>query len=141
MSMQSRGKYAVIVGCGKLGAYLAGALSECGCSVVVIDCDIGRFAELSTGFSGFTLEGDAIEFATMEQAKIGQAGLFFAMTGSDSVNLMTSQIARKYYNVAKVATRIYDPELEGFCRHMGLIPILPVTVTAEALLHTLGFEE
>jgi len=141
MSMKLRGKYAVIVGCGKLGAYLAGALSESGCSVIVIDRDSERFAELSTGFSGFAIEGDAIELATMEQAKTGQADLFLATTGSESVNLMTSQIARKYYNVAKVATRIYYPELEGFCLRLGLIPILPVTTTAGTLLHKLGFEE
>jgi len=136
-----RGVYAVVVGCGRLGLYLAGALSEGGCSVVVVDIDSSRFLDLGAGFSGFTIEGDAIELATLEQSKTGKADIFIAATGSDSVNLMVSQIARTIYGVKKVATRIYDPALEPQCRRADLLPISTVTTAAVSVLRALGLQE
>ena len=133
-------KYAVLVGCGNLGRFLAGTLSEAGWSVVVIDRDAERFSELSPGFSGFTVEGDAVEFSTMQKAKTEHADLFLATTRSDSVNLMTSQVAREFFHVESVVTRISNPELEPLCRSRGLVPVSPVSVTADALLQAIGLE-
>jgi trk system potassium uptake protein TrkA len=130
--------YVVIVGCGKLGAFLAEAFSEDGCSVVVIDREGSRFAELSSAFSGFTIEGSAVELPTLEQAKTDQADVFVAATGSESVNLMTSQIARVRYKVPKIASRIYSQQLEEFCRGKGIIPIPAVSVEAASFLKILG---
>jgi len=139
--IRAHGVYAVVVGCGRLGLYLASALSESGCSVVVIDIDGSRFRELGAGFSGFTIEGDAVELATLEQSKPEKADIFIAATGSDSVNLMASQIARSIYRVKKVATRIYDPALEPLCRRADLLPISTVTSAAGSVLQALGLQE
>lgn len=130
--MESKNSSAVIIGCGRLGGYLAGALSESGYSVVVIDRDADRFGELPASFSGFTVEGNADEFATLQRAKVGSAQIFAAVTDSDSVNLMTAQIARRLYRVPSVASRVYDRELEDFCRKQEIVPILSVTVEAES---------
>lgn len=136
--MKNESSYAIIVGCGRLGSFLAGSLSEHGYSVVVIDRDADRFAELPVSFSGFTIEGNAGEFATLERAKVATSQIFAAVTGSDSVNLMTSQIARALYQVPRVASRIYDRELEEFCRHLDIIPVPAVTIEAASFLEILS---
>ncbi|HUX20370.1 MAG TPA: NAD-binding protein, partial [Spirochaetia bacterium] len=137
-NVQKRNGYSVIVGCGELGARLAGAFSESGQSVVIIDRDSERFSLLPPGFSGFTLEGDAVELLTLQRAKTGQASIFVATTESDSVNLFTCQTARTYYEVPTVACRIYDPELEEICRTKGIIPIPSIAVEAESFMALLG---
>lgn len=136
--MRNKNSYAIIVGCGRLGTFLAGSLSERGYSVVVIDRDADSFGELPVSFSGFTIEGNAGEFATLQRAKVATAQIFAAVTGSDSVNLMTAQIARALYQVPHVASRIYDRELEEFCRHLDVIPVPSVTIEAESFLDILG---
>lgn len=135
--MRNESRYAVIVGCGRLGAFLASSLSEQGFSVVVIDRDGDCFAELSAGFSGFTIEGDAGEFLTLQRAKVDRARIFVAATGSDSVNLMSAQIARVRYAVPYVASRIYDRDLEDFCRSLDVFPMRAVAIEAESFLHTI----
>lgn len=139
--MARKGKYAVVVGCGRMGSYIAHALSRGSWDVVVVDIDPQRFAELAPDFSGFTIEGDAVEMPTLEQAKTGAAALFVAASGRDSVNLMTSQIARRHFGVESVACTIHDPDLEALCRMVNVTPITPVTTTAENLLRAMGIDD
>lgn len=129
--MRTKNSHAVIVGSGRLGAYLAGSLSESGYSVIIIDRNADAFAELPTGFSGFTIEGNAVEFATLKRAKVDAAVLFAAVTGCDSVNLMTAQVARALFGVAAVASRVRDRELAEFCRELDIVPVPSVAIEAE----------
>ena len=72
--------YIVIVGCGRLGSYLANQLSRSGHSIVVIDANENTFLELSPDFSGFRITGDATQIAVLREAKLKQADVFFATT-------------------------------------------------------------
>jgi len=126
--------YIVIVGCGRLGSHLANQLSRVGHSVVVIDKDETTFNELSPGFSGFRIEGDATQMGVLKEAKLMRADVVFATTHEDNVNLMAAQVARKIFNVPHVLARVFDPRREQVYDQLGIETICPTSVASEMFL-------
>jgi trk system potassium uptake protein TrkA len=125
--------YIIIVGCGRLGAYLATRFSHAGHSVVVIDINIESFERLSFQFSGFKLEGDATELQVLKQAKIDRADLLLAATEYDNINLMVAQEARKIFRVPRVMARVDEPDRENIYRDLGIETICPTTIVGELI--------
>lgn len=133
--------YVIIVGCGRLGSFLANRLSNEGYSVVVIDANAGAFdALMPETFSGFRVEGDATELAVLKQAKIDKADVVIGATHDENVNIMTAQIARNTFGVPKVLVRVLDPNKEAFCRSVGIESICPTSLTAERMIRALNEE-
>jgi len=126
--------YIVIVGCGRLGSLLANQLSQKGHSVLVIDPSEDAFNNLSPGFSGFRIPGDASQLTILKEAKLEKADVFFATTQSDNVNLMVAQVARKLFQVPQVLARIEDPKREDVFNRLGIETICPTSVGAELFL-------
>ena len=126
--------YIVIVGCGRVGSYLANHLSHTGHSVVVIDSDESTFNNLSPDFSGFRVVGDATRITVLKDAKLKAADVFFATTHWDNVNLMVAQIARKLFHVPQVLARVFDPKREKVYEQLGIETICPTSVAAEMFL-------
>jgi trk system potassium uptake protein TrkA len=123
--------YVVVVGCGGFGAYLASHHSKAGSSVVVIDVAPGAFTALPTDFSGFTIEGNASEYAVLRQAKTNKAGLFIAATGRDPINLFCAQVAKSHFAVPEVFARVRDPELTRMYEGGTVRIICPALLSAE----------
>ena len=128
--------YIVIVGCGRLGAYLANGLSREGHGVVTIDIDERAFGGLSPEYGGFRVEGDATELAVLRQAKMDQADVVIATTQEDNVNLMVAQVARKVFAVPRVLARVFDPKREGIYRRLGVETVCPTSTAADLFLRS-----
>jgi trk system potassium uptake protein TrkA len=128
--------YIVVVGCGRLGAFLASRLSSEGNAVVVIDRNPSTFEELSPEFSGFRIEADATHLSALKQAKLDRADVLIATTHDDNVNLMVAQIAKKVYAVPNVLARVFDPKREEVYRMLGIKTISPTSVAADLFLRT-----
>ncbi len=134
--------YIIIVGCGRLGAYIANRFSLAGHSVVVIDDNAESFEKLSFHFSGFRVEGDATELQVLKQAKIDRADLLFATTEQDNINLMVAQVAQKIFKVPRVMARVYVPDRENIYRDLGIETICPTTIVGDLVadMYMEGFE-
>lgn len=117
--------YVIVAGCGRLGSELARNLSEEGHDVVVIDRDRSAFDLLGTAFEGVTIEGTAIDIDFLRQAGADRADALAAVAGSDEVNLMVGQIARRQFNLRRVVVRVNDPHLESAYRRLGLLTLRP----------------
>jgi len=135
--MSKKQLYIVIVGCGRLGSFLANKLSRDGHSVVILDIDKSKFENLSAEFSGFTIEGDAIESAVLKQAKIDKADAMISVTREDNANLMISQIAKKIYKVPKVMARIFDLKREEVFRQLGIETISSISIAGDVFLRSI----
>ncbi|MGB3615850.1 MAG: TrkA family potassium uptake protein [Elainellaceae cyanobacterium] len=129
--------YVVVVGCGRLGSLLASRLSGEGNSVVVIDENESAFGALTGAFSGFQIEGDATELATLETAKIAQADCLLAVTDQDNINIMVAQIAKSIFNVPTVLARVFDPKREQLYGEFGIETISPNQLSADCFFQTL----
>lgn len=125
--------YIIIIGCGRLGSHLANLLSASKKSVVVIDKTEESFKRLTSNFSGFTIEADAIEEEVLEEAKIDQADVVVSVTNDDNTNIMIAQIAKKIYNVPKVIARLIEPNKQKIYNQLGIVTICPTILSAEEI--------
>lgn len=123
----------VIMGCGRVGARLAGLLDDNGHSVTVLDNDAYSFRRLPPKFSGKTLLGNGLNEEALIKAGIEGANAFFAVTQGDNRNIMATQIAKHIFNVPKVICRIYDPLRQELYSTLGLETISPTTIFAQIL--------
>ena len=128
----------VIMGCGRVGAWLARLLDADGHSVTVLDTDPYSFRRLSfprllPDFKGTALVGNGIDQESLKRAGIEQADIFVALTQGDNRNVMACQIAKHIFNVPRVICRIYDPLRQELYSTLGLEAISPTTVFAQTL--------
>jgi trk system potassium uptake protein TrkA len=110
----------VIVGCGRLGAELAGRLFERGHEVSVIDNNERAFSALPGNFEGRINEGDGINRDVLHRAGIERADAVAVVTDSDVLNAVVGHLARSYYHVSNVIVRNYDPRYRPIMEAYGL---------------------
>ncbi len=123
----------VIMGCGRVGARLAGLLDADGHTVTVLDIDSYSFRRLPPSFNGTALVGNGIDEEALRRAGIEEADIFVALTQGDNRNVMAAQIAKHIFNVPKSVCRIYDPLRQELYSTLGLETISPTTVFAQIL--------
>ena len=123
----------VIMGCGRVGAQLAGLLDTDGHSVTILDTDAYSFRRLLPTFSGTALIGNGLNEEVLKKAGIEEADAFVAVTQGDNRNVMAAQIAKHIFNVPKVVCRIYDPLRQELYNTLGLEAISPTTIFAQLL--------
>ena len=110
----------VIVGCGRVGSFLAGLLDSGGHEVTIIDLDRAAFAHLPAGFKGTTLMGNGTDLDLLRQADIPKADAFVALTQGDNRNLMAAQVAKQIFNVKQVIAKVNDPIRADLYRERGI---------------------
>ena len=123
----------VIMGCGRVGARLAGVLSKNGHGVTILDNDSYSFRRLPTDFQGTALLGNGIDEEVLRRAGIEEADAFIALTQGDNRNIMSTQMAKHIFNVPRALCRIYDPLRRDLYEKLGLEAISPTTIFAEIL--------
>ncbi len=123
----------VIMGCGRVGAHLAGMLDREGHDVTIMDVEPFSLKKLPAAFSGTAMVGNALEEEALKKAGIEDADVFVSATQGDNRNVMACQIAKHIYNVPRVVSRIYDPIREEMYRGLGIESVSPTKVVAELL--------
>ena len=131
----------VIMGCGRVGARLAGTLGAEGHDVTVLDTDAYSFRRLPPAFNGTALLGSGADEDALRKAGIEEADVFLALTQGDNRNLMATQMAKYIFNVPRTICRIYDPLREEMYSSLGLETISPTVVFAQLLKEKLETEE
>ena len=130
--------YTVIIGCGRLGASLANAISDKDASVMIVDRDERAFRKLGTAYGGLTLTGDATDIAVLRSAEIERADTVVSVTNDDNTNIMVAQIARNVYHIPNVICRLYDPEREIVYKEFGIDTICPTVLSTREIDRLLG---
>src|SRR3990172_6490949 len=122
--------YAIVVGGGKVGYYLAKELLEGNHEVLVIEKDGGKCERIAQELGDIVLKGDGCEAATMEIAGFGRADMVLAVTGDDEDNLVSCQVAKAKFDVPRMIARINNPKNEAIFRKLGI----DTTVSATAAI-------
>jgi trk system potassium uptake protein TrkA len=105
----------VVVGAGKVGAFITADLVANGHEVVVIEQDRRRLAELETrdGLAGVRfVAGDACEVTSLAASGCERADVLVAVTGDDEDNLVVSLLAKQEFAVPRVLARVNHPQNE-----------------------------
>lgn len=121
--------YIIIAGSGRLGASIAGKLSEQKKDVMVIDIDKTAFRKLPISFGGLTLVASVTDLERLKVAEIDKATVFIAVTDDDCTNICAAQIAKKVFHIEKIIARIYDEEKIPLVSGMGINTICPTRLS------------
>ena len=124
----------VILGCGRVGTLLAHELDRMGHSVAVVDRDPEAFRSLSADFTGQTVTGVGFDRETLENAGIGRAHAFAAVSSGDNSNIISARVARETYGVEQVVARIYDPRRAEVYQRLGIPTVATVAWTTGQIM-------
>jgi trk system potassium uptake protein TrkA len=121
------------MGCGRVGARLAGLLDTDWHQVAILDTDSYSFRRLPPDFHGTALVGNGLDESVLKRAGIDEASAFVALTQGDNRNVMAAQIAKHIFNVPRVICRIYDPLRQELYSTLGIETFSPTKIFAEML--------
>jgi trk system potassium uptake protein TrkA len=127
----------LIMGCGRVGARIAGILDGEGHKVTVLDINSNAFRRLPQGYGGNRAVGNGMDQRALERAGIREADAFIAVTQGDNRNIFGSELAREVYQVPRVICRIYDPIREEIFRDLGLETFSPTSLGAKIMVEML----
>ena len=85
----------VILGAGKIGAYLASVLSKEEHNVTIIDKELQSLERVSKESDVATIYDDIAHWKILDDLIESKPDLFIAMTGNDETNLTACNIAKK----------------------------------------------
>ncbi len=131
----------VIVGCGRVGGFLAGLLDTEGHHVSVVDiastsparAERAWFQHLPSTFKGETILGDGTDLEILRQAGVEKADALLALTEGDNRNLMAAQIAQKIFGVRRVVAKVNDPVRAQIYRRQGIDTFSRTTILGTLL--------
>jgi trk system potassium uptake protein TrkA len=129
----------IIIGCGKMGSGLALSLTRKGHAVTIIDIDPAAFQLLGKGFKGETIVGVGFDREILEKARIGVADALIACSKNDDANALIGRIARNYYKVPHIISRLYDPRRAEIYRSLGIQTISTTTWGVLRAMEMLSF--
>ncbi len=130
----------VVIGCGRIGAYVARRLAGDGHAVCVIDQDAASLARLGESFSGETVVGPGFDREVLQSARVAEADAVVVLTNVDATNFMVARAVTGLFGVGRVTVRINDPEFQSIFDELGLdtipLPDLVLDRVRDALATT-----
>ncbi|WP_083335858.1 potassium channel family protein [Mycobacteroides saopaulense] len=130
----------VVMGCGRVGAALAGGLARIGHEVAIIDKEASAFNRLGPEFSGERIVGMGFDRDVLLRAGIERAQAFAAVSSGDNSNIISARAARETFGVERVVARIYDAKRAAVYERLGIPTVATVPWTTDRLLHALTRE-
>ncbi|MFI0821250.1 potassium channel family protein [Streptomyces sp. NPDC021098] len=126
---------ALIAGAGRLGTQIAQVLAAARNEVTLVDVDEDRVAELRGRVPVRLVAGDACDPAFLEHAGALTADLMIAATGRDEDNLVISLLAKRQFQVERVAARVNDVDNAWlFDRRWGVDVAVPAATPLISLI-------
>lgn len=128
-------KRVVVVGCTGTGASVAVALSNGGHSVQILDEEADSFRRIpaSKRESGAIVPviGDGTSQRDLLKVSIRDADVFMALTDSDTMNALASEVASSIFQVPTVVSRIDDPSIQATYNEIGIAAIGSAQILAD----------
>jgi trk system potassium uptake protein len=121
------------VGCGRVGAGLAGLLAGAGDEVTVIDLRTDSFDKLPEGFKGNAVRGDGTDEDVLRRLGVDGADRFFALTEGDNRNILAAQLAAETFSVPNVVAKVNDPVRATAYAALGIATVCRTSMMVESL--------
>jgi trk system potassium uptake protein TrkA len=128
----------IIVGCGRVGAGLAGRLADAGDEVTIIDLRTDAFDRLPEGFPGNAVRADGTDEDVLRRIGIEGSDRFFALTEGDNRNILAAQLAAETFSVPLVVAKVNDPVRANAYAAMGIAIICRTDMMVESMAGFVG---
>jgi len=127
--------FIVVNGGGKVASYLAQHLILRGHSVALIEKRSEVAEKLSTELPKHPLIiiGDGCDVSFQEDAGVGHADVFAAVTGDDDDNLVSCQLAKTAFGVPRAVARVNNPKNEHIFNALGIEAISSTTIISRMI--------
>ncbi|PQV64571.1 trk system potassium uptake protein TrkA [Abditibacterium utsteinense] len=112
--------YAIIVGGGKIGYYLARSLINRDYEVCLMEKDPVNARKLSADLGDVVMQADGCDPLVLKSAGVARADLLFAATGDDPDNLVVCQIAGCCFHRTRIIARVNNPDNETLFEKLGI---------------------
>lgn len=123
----------VVVGGGKVGAYVSREFAREGHTVTVLETNRGRAKRLSSSADLLVINGDGTDVDILNNADVARAEWVLAVTGKDEDNLVACQLS-KTLGAANVIARLNDPTNAPTFEALE-IPVVAVTDMMVQVIH------
>jgi trk system potassium uptake protein TrkA len=130
----------IIVGCGRVGASLAGRLARDGDEVTIIDLRTEAFERLDEAFPGQAVRADGTDEDALRRAGADGADRFFALTEGDNRNILAAQLAAETFRVEQVVAKVNDPVRAEAYAALGIATICRTSMLVESMAGFLGLD-
>jgi trk system potassium uptake protein TrkA len=127
--------YIVVNGGGKVASYLARHLIERGHSVAVIEKrpQVADKLAIELPKHPLIIVGDGCDVSFQEDAGVGHADVFAAVTGDDDDNLVSCQLAKTAFGVPRAVARVNNPKNEHIFNALGIEAISSTTIISRMI--------
>lgn len=98
----------IVIGASRLGASIASMASMDGVYTSIIDVDPQSFRKLDSGYSGYTIVGDASDSNVLKKAHIDEAKECVIATSDDDTNIFLACMIAELYKTPYVIVRLRD---------------------------------
>lgn len=136
--------FIIIVGCGKLGYYLAKTLAPQRHHLVLVEEDQDMCLKIAGELSGLgitLIHGDGTSVNDLREAGIEDADILIAVTGHDQNNLVACQLAKNCYKVHRTIARVNNPKNINVFRSLGVDSVVSSTAyIADIIEHEVDWE-
>jgi trk system potassium uptake protein TrkA len=130
----------IIVGCGRVGAGLAGRLADAGDDVTIIDLKTDAFDRLPEGFQGNAVRADGTDDDVLRRIGIEGSDRFFALTEGDNRNILAAQLAAETFAVPMVVAKVNDPVRAEAYAAMGIAIVCRTDMMVESIADFVGLQ-
>lgn len=131
----------LIIGCGRMGAGLAAALTRNGHTIALVDQARIAMDELEPRLREHLIIGSGFDRQSLIRAGIDKADGLAAMTSSDEANVVVARLARIVFHVPRVVARLYDPRKIELYRRLGIQIAAPFLWTINRFVELLCYSE
>ena len=117
----------IIIGCGKVGSTLAEELCEEDHELTVIDKNPQKIQQICESIDIMGSCGNGASIQILSEAGVEDADILIAVTGSDELNLLCCQIAKKVsqcHTIARVRNPVYHREVHFLRKKLGISMII-----------------
>lgn len=98
----------VVIGASRLGASIASMASMDGIYTSIIDIDPQAFRKLDSGYTGYTVVGDASDINVLKKAHVEEAKECVIATSDDDTNIFLACMITELFKTPYVIVRLRD---------------------------------
>lgn len=121
----------VVIGCSRFGATIASQNSKAGKYTAIIDMNSKAFRKLDTDYSGYTIEGNAMDKNVLNQSNIEKATEVDIMTNDDNTNIFLASYVLHFYNAPLIIVRLQDEKKASLLDDSRIKIISPALLSIE----------
>ena len=140
-NMNRQTSMTILIGASKLGVSIASMLSMDGIYTSIIDINGDAFRKLDSGYSGYTVQGDAQDINVLRKAHIEEAKEVVIATRDDDTNIFLACMISEIFKTPYIIVRLRDERKAAIFTNPSIKVISTAMLSLQAYKSIKSLEE